>query len=411
PDVKFHDGSLVTPQDVKFSLDRVRSKDSNWSWIFSSISSIEATGENQITINLSQPYAPLLSSLALFSASILPEKAVTEKGEEFGNHPIGSGPFMFDEWKRGQSIVLKKNVDYWQKGKPYLDGVEFVQVPEDTTRILKLQSGEVDIASPIPFSSLDQLKADSRLSVSVDPLSRVDMININTTKEPFNDKKIRQAMNYVIDKELIIQSVLSGNGQPSASFLPPMMHFNDQLEGYKRDLEKAKQLMNESSKPNGFKTTLKIGSGDQIALQVAVIAKDQLAEIGIDVEIVQLDNGVKSDQVSKMDYDLAMMLLVSDIIDPDELTTFGVVSTGGINSYYTGYTNEQVNELALKAQGEIDEQKRKEMYFDIQKLVSEDAPFIFLYFTPSTSSKQTYVNGFEVLTTGSYRLEDVWLDK
>lgn len=409
--VKFHNGAPVTAQDVKFSLDRVMSDESNWSWLFGLVESVEITGDHEITMNLEKPYAPLLSSLALFGASIVPEAVVKENGADYlTTNPVGSGPFSLEDWKRGQKIVLKKNPEYWQEGKPYLDGVEIMPVPEDNTRLLKLQAGEIDIAGRIPFNSIQQLEENPAIDMHVDPIAQVDMININTTREPFNDLKIRQAMNYAVDNQLIIDSVLFGHGSPSGSFLPPMKHFNSNLL-YEKDLEKAKQLIEESSKPNGFKTTLKVGAGDQIAQQIAVIVKEQLAQIDIEVEIIQLDEGIKREQIANMDYDLSKQLLVSDVIDPDELTIFGVVSTGGINSYYTGYENKGVNELARNAQLEQDEEKRKDMYYEIQKTVHNEAPFIFLYYPPSTSATQNYVEGFKVLTTGSYRLEDVWLNK
>ncbi|MED4584357.1 ABC transporter substrate-binding protein [Brevibacillus choshinensis] len=411
-DVKFHDGSVMTPADVKFSLDRARAEGSNWSWIYTGIESVEVSGENQVTIKTKTPYAPLLSSLALFSSSIVSEKVVKEKGKDFlSDKEMGTGPFRLANWQRGQKVELEKNPDYWQTGKPYLDGVELVQVPEDTTRLFQLRAGDIDIASNVPFNTMEELKADPALTVMAPQVSRVDVININHTHEPFGDGKIRQAINYAVDKELIIKTVLMGNGEPATSYLPKMKFFNDQLEGYKFNLEKAKQLMAESSKPQGFKTKLLISSGDETDRQIAVIVKDQLAALGIDVEIQMMEPGAAYEAVNSMNYDLATTYFSTDIIDPDELTSFEVVSTGGTDAYHTGYKNPKVDELAEKARAELDEAKRKEMYMEIQKLVSEDATFLFLYYKPASYAVQNYVKGFNVLSTGNYRLEDVWLNK
>ncbi|QRG66693.1 ABC transporter substrate-binding protein [Brevibacillus choshinensis] len=411
-DVKFHDGSIMTPADVKFSLDRARGEGSNWSWIYTGIESVEVSGENQVTIKTKTPYAPLLSSLALFSSSIVSEKAVKEKGKEFlSDKENGTGPFRLANWQRGQRVELEKNPDYWQAGKPYLDGVELVQVPEDTTRLFQLRAGDIDIASNVPFNTMEELKADPALTVMTPQVSRVDVININHTHEPFNDVKIRQAINYAVDKEMMIKTVLMGNGEPATSYLPKMKFFNDQLEGYKYNLEKAKQLMAESSKPQGFKTKLLISSGDETDRQIAVIVKDQLAALGIEVEIQMMEPGAAYEAVNTMNYDLATTYFSTDIIDPDELTSFEVVSTGGTDAYHTGYKNPKVDELADKARAELDEEKRKEMYMEIQKLVSEDATFLFLYYKPASYAVQNYVKGFNVLSTGNYRLEEVWLNK
>lgn len=411
-DVKFHDGSVMTSADVKFSLDRARGEGSSWSWIYTGIESVEVSGDNQVTIKTKTPYAPLLSSLALFSSSIVSEKAVKDQGKDFlSDKEFGTGPFKLANWQRGQKVELAKNADYWQAGKPYLDGVELVQVPEDTTRLFQLRAGDIDIASNVPFNAMAELQADSALTVMTPQVSRVDVININHTHEPFNDVKIRQAINYAVDKDLIIKTVLMGNGEMATSYLPKMKYFNDQLEGYKYDLEKAKKLMAESSKPQGFKTRLLIASGDETDRQIAVIVKDQLAALGIDVEIQMMESGAAYEAVNQMNYDLATTYFSTDIIDPDELTSFEVVSTGGTDAYHTGYKNPKVDELAEKARAELDETKRKEMYLEIQKLVSEDATFLFLYYKPATYAVQNYVKGFHVLSTGNYRLEEVWLNK
>lgn len=411
-DVKFHDGSVMTAADVKFSLDRARGEGSSWSWIYTGIESVEVSGDNQVTIKTKTPYAPLLSSLALFSSSIVSEKAVKDQDKDFlSDKEFGTGPFKLANWKRGQKVELAKNADYWQAGKPYLDGVELVQVPEDTTRLFQLRAGDIDIASNVPFNAMAELQADPALTVMTPQVSRVDVININHTHEPFNDVKIRQAINYAVDKDLIIKTVLMGNGEMATSYLPKMKYFNDQLEGYKYDLEKAKKLMAESSKPQGFKTKLLIASGDETDRQIAVIVKDQLAALGIDVEIQMMESGAAYEAVNQMNYDLATTYFSTDIIDPDELTSFEVVSTGGTDAYHTGYKNPKVDELAEKARAELDEAKRKEMYLEIQKLVSEDATFLFLYYKPATYAVQNYVKGFHVLSTGNYRLEEVWLNK
>ncbi|WP_055747689.1 ABC transporter substrate-binding protein [Brevibacillus choshinensis] len=411
-DVKFHNGMPVTAEDVKFSLDRARSKDSNWNWLYTTITSVDITGENQVTIKTNEPYAPMLSNLALFAAAIVPEKVVKEKGNDYlANNPIGSGPFVFEQWQRGQKMSFKKNPDYWQKGKPYLDGVEFVQEAEDTTRLLKLSADEIDVASDVPYSSIATLKASPNVNVQQDPLAGINLIHINNTIEPFNDPKIRQAMNYAVDRNAIIQTVLMGNGKSATSYLPRVLYYDDKLPSYEYNLEKAKQLMAESSKPNGFKTTLTINSGNEIYRQLAVILKQELMAIGIDIEIAQLEPGTKEENLNAMKYEIAAGYVTSDVIDPDELTTYEVVSDSGTKSFFTGYKNPKVDELAVKARGELDEGKRKEMYAEIQKIVKDDAPFIFLFEQPSSYATSKNVKGFKVMTTGNYRLEDVWLNK
>jgi peptide/nickel transport system substrate-binding protein len=411
-DAVFHDGSPVTAQDVKFSLDRARSPECNWNWMYTDITSVDITGDNQITILSKVPYAPILSNLALFSASIVPEKVVKEKGKDYlANNPVGSGPFIFEQWQRGQKMTFKKNPNYWKKGQPYLDGVEFVQEPEDTTRQLKLRAGEIDVASDIPYSSIATLKNEQDINVQLFPLAGINLIHINTTKEPYGDVKIRQAMNYAVDRNSIIQTILLGNGKPAVSYLPRVLYFDDKLPSYEFNVDKAKQLMKESTKPQGFKTKLTINSGNDVYRQLAIILKQELAVIGIEVEIEQLEPGTKEENLNAMNYEIAAGYVTSDVIDPDELTTYEVASEGGTKSFFTGYKNPQVDELVVKARGELDEAKRKDLYSQIQKIVQQDAPFIFLFEQPSSYATRSNVQGFTVMSTGNYRLEDVWLNK
>lgn len=410
--VKFHDGSPMTAVDVKFSIDRARSPDGNWNWLYTSIESVEVTGEYQVTIKTSEPYVPMLANLALFSAAIVPEKYVKEKGpEHLANNPIGTGPFIFDSWERNSKVILKKNPDYWVEGKPYLDGVEMYNVIEDATRMLKLRAGELDLVEGVPYSEIASVKADSSLNMHVDQLAGLRLLRINTTKEPLNDVKIRQAINYAVDRDAIIQAALHGYGTKLASYLPRIMYYDNNLEPYNYDLEKAKQLMAESSRPEGFKTTISISAGDTYDVQTAALMKESLMKIGIDAEILQLDGGVKGDRAANMEHDLDAIYVTSDVIDPDELTLYEVIPEGGTDSLRSGFNNERVKELSNQARGEMDETKRAALYAEIQKIVKDEAPFIILYEFPNTYGSRSYVKDFKAMVTGNFRLENVWFDK
>lgn len=404
--VKFHNGDPVTPEDVIYSINRVKNDErSAWAEMYTDIASIEAKDARTVVITTGKPFVPMLANLSMFAASIVPKK-LGESGHDFNAKPIGSGPFVFDHWTQGQEIVLKKNPDYWQKGLPYLDEVKFVTVPEDNTRNLKVQAGEVDIAADIPFSSIAELKSNPNLEVRVDDLMRVDFIHMNNTKKPFDDVKIRQAINYAIDKEAIIKSVLFGYGRPANTFLPPMLGHDDSLPGYPYDLAKAKELMAQSSQPNGFKVSLMVASGDTLGNQVAVIVKEQLAQIGVDVTIDQLEAGVKRQAWKDLTYEMSYQLMTSDVIDPDELTMFGGVHASN-QTFRTGYQNPEVDAKAFAAQGEVDGAKRLQLYKDIQKILLEDAPYVYLYYVPVAHAVGKQVQGFAPLLTGNYRLEEV----
>jgi peptide/nickel transport system substrate-binding protein len=407
--VKFHNGDPVTVDDVIYSLNRVKSdKKSGWADMYADIETIQAKDAATLVITTKRPYVPMLANLSMFAASIVPKK-LGESGYDFNAKPVGSGPFVFDHWSKGTEIVLKKNPDYWQKGLPYLDEVRFLLVAEDNTRNLKLQAGEVDIAADVPFSSIAELKSNPDVTVKAEPLMRVDFITMNTTRKPFDDVKIRQAVNYAVDKDALIQAVLFGNGKPANTFLPPMLYHDDAAPGYKNDVAKAKELITQSSQPNGFKTTLNIASGDSLQNQVAIIVKEQLAKIGIDVTIQQLESGVKRKAFRDLNYDLSYQLMTSDVIDPDELTMFGGASA--TKTFWTGYNNPKVDQLAKDGQAETDPAKRAQIYKEIQKILSDDAPYIYLYYVPAANVTSKRVQNFTPLLTGNYRLEEVQLSK
>lgn len=409
---KFSDGSPVTAEDAAFSLDRVRGEESNWSSQFVVIDSVTASDPSTLVVTLKEPSAVFLARLALFSASIVPEAAVTSQGKAFGDKPIGSGPFMVSDWQRGVKLDLAKNPNYWEAGKPYLDSVTFLLAPEANSRALQLQSGEVDIARPIAFNALEQLEADPALVVQTNPQLRSDVILLNTTKPPFGDPLVRQALNYAVDKEAILKAVYFGNGTVSNTYLPQMPGWWDEsIPPYEYDVAKAKQLLAQSKYPDGFETELMLTSSDLSAQPVGLIIKQNLAAIGVKVKLLTLESASEWSRITDGDFEMDKEWATSDILDPDQMTTFMVVFHERAKSYWTRYYNPQVEEWAFAAQTEMDDAKRHELYSQIQAQVTKDAPFIFLYYLPDTSAFQSYVKGYEVLPTGNYRLQDVWLDK
>ena len=159
--LKFSDGSPLTAQDVKFSLERLRDqKDSVMGSMYKVAQKIDAPDDQTVVITLSEPSAPFLSTLAMFAASVVPQKVVTAKAADFGNSPVGAGAFKLKEWKRGDRVILERNANYWQNDRVKLDGVEWLYIANDNTRVLKLQAGEVDAILFVPFNQIDSLGKD-----------------------------------------------------------------------------------------------------------------------------------------------------------------------------------------------------------------------------------------------------------
>ena len=200
PDTKFADGSAITPDDVKWSLDRARNPDNGiWSFTLESVDSVETLGDNQVVLELKRPDPTLSAALAMFNSAVMPQKLFEampgatdeEKAKAFAEKPVGSGPFVLKEWERGNYMLIERNPYYWAKDAdgvqlPYLDAVRFEIIPGDATRILKLQGSEIDGAEFIPLSRVAELKADPNINMELFPSTKVNSILMNN-RETFLD--------------------------------------------------------------------------------------------------------------------------------------------------------------------------------------------------------------------------------
>jgi peptide/nickel transport system substrate-binding protein len=198
-EAKLPDGTPLTASDVVFSLERTIASPVS-GYLFSAFDSVTADDDRTVTITLSQPWAPMLADLSHYSSSITPQAPVEADPDAFFNAPYGSGPFSVVEWAKGDRILLQKNPNYWDAPKPYLDELEFRIIPDDNTRVIQLEAGEVDIATDLPYNQIETLRQTPGIEVLTDPLSRVDYIALNHLREPFGDVNVRKAVNYAVKR-------------------------------------------------------------------------------------------------------------------------------------------------------------------------------------------------------------------
>ena len=429
--VKFSDGSAMTADDVIWSLDRARNPDNGiWNSFLVSIDSVTAPDPQTIQIKLKYGDPTILSALSVFNSAIMP-KAVfeatagatdKEKAEEFGKKPIGTGPFMLASWDRGASMKLVKNPNYWDKGTdgaalPYLDGLTFEIIPDDATRILKLQSGDIDGAEFIPFARVAELKADSSINMELFPSTKVNDIIINVRpeiegrKNPLSDEKVRQAMNYAVNKEAIIQVVTYGVGIPMTSFMAsttPMHTGTAPL--YQYDLEKAKQLLSESAWKDGFKTSIRTLAGNQDELGTATALQQMWAAIGVELEIKQVDNASRTEQYRAGTFDMRAGAWTNDISDPSQISFYFAYSPT-IDALHSGWKNDEVDMTFEASQKEMDTTKRAGQFARIQELFNATGPTIPLYETPYPVALGSKVNGFYQIPLGNNVFRETWIAK
>jgi len=405
----FSDGSPVKASDVKFSINRMATAEgSPWASMFPKMQ-IETPDDNTVVFKLAQPWGPFLEDISVHGTCVLPEVYFKQVGDKaFGDKPMGSGPFQLVEWAKGDRIVMRRNPHFWDPSRPYLDEVQLLVLADDNIRMLKVQTGEIDIASDVPYNQIDKLSAMPNLSVQLNPYYRIDWVQFNEKVDKFQDAKVRQAINWAVDKQGIIQSILFGHGEVPTTFLPKMRDADTQTAPYGYDVAKAKVLMTESKFPDGFKAKLTVVSGDTIGQQVAIIVKSQLAAIGIDIEILQLENATQYGQLATGEYEMAEGYMTSDIIDPSELTAYAGAGDEGTSAVWTFYNNPDVNKLATQALSETDPAKRTQVYLKMQQQIHEDAPYLWLYWSPARTAVAKNVHGFSVLPTGNYWLENAW---
>ena len=410
--VKFSDGKPLTAADVKFSIDEdTKTGGDGWGFINAAIDKVTAVDDSTVEVKLKYPWAPLLADLSLFSNAIIPENYGGKTSEEFYKAPVGTGPFTWGEWKQGQSVKVVKNPDYWGD-KPHLDSVTWTVVPDANTRKLQLQGGQIDIDEFPDWSSFKALKSTSGIKATAFPSTRIDYVAFNEARKPFEDVHVRRAIAYALDREAMVKSVLYGNGQAADSLLSPGTPFYAKNpDAPKLDLDKAKQELAQSSQPKGFSTSILINAGDPNQGSDAQIMQSQLAELGIKLEIKQLDATATRAARNAGDFDMIISGWTMDIPDPDEWTSFAVDPEGGSHSAYTNYNNPEVIALNKKAQAETDDSKRADLYEELQKKVADDAFAAYLYYSPYAYAMTDKVKGFEVTPLGNYHLEDVYKTK
>jgi peptide/nickel transport system substrate-binding protein len=412
--VKFSDGTPMTAKDVKFSIDEdTKTASTGWGYINSAIDQVAVVNDSTVQIKLKYAWAPILADLALFSNAIIPDNYGGKTAAEFYTAPVGTGPFKWDTWQKGQYLKLTKNTNYWQAGKPYLNSVTWTVVPDANTRKLQLQGGQIDIDQQPDWSSFSSLKSTPGLTTYAFPSTQMDYMEFNEKVKPFDDIHVRQAISYAIDRTALVKAVLYGNGSPANSSLAPGVPFYDKnAAGYTYDLKKAKAELAKSSVPNGFTTTLLIKSGDANQGAVSQIVQSELAKIGITLNIQQLDPTSNKKARIASNFDMASATWTMDIPDPDEWMSYALDSgnTGSL-AHAMGYNDPAIVALNKQAQAEVDPAKRAADYSKLQKMQNDDASIVTLYYSPYAYASTDKVQGFNVTPLGNSNFLDVYKTK
>ncbi len=444
PGVRFHKESLGEPTlnggrevvaaDWKYSFERLVKINSPRAYFIDMVKGyqefvdgetedwegITVIDDHTIQFELSYPFAPFVSVLAYNSFMVVPKEDAEHWGKDFNFHPVGTGPFIMQEWLHDQKAVYKKNPDYWRKDDagrdlPYLDGVEIVVIPDNTVAYEEFKKGNIDCFPDFPDEYYLTAKKEFGPLLQERPWMGTYYYGFNCLKEPFKDNpKLRQALNYAVDREMINDLVIEGRYFPGKGVLPPgMFGYNENLYGYSFNPEKAKALMAEAGFPDGFTAQLNVNNNPRHKA-VAEAIQAQLMDLGITLEIQVLDWGVHLDIAERAETEMFRMGWVVDYADPDNFLYVLLHSDNwGSKGNYSHYKNPEVDRLLAEARIETETAKRLELYQKAEELIVEDAPWVFLFHYTTSLLAQDWIKNIHLPAMGDYTtpLYNVWKTK
>jgi len=401
--IKFHDGSPCTAEDVKFTFERLLDPKTAapYRMYYESIESIQAVDPTTVKFKMKKVDSNFLFNMARGDAVIVSKQSV----ERLKSAPVGTGPFKFVDWKRGDSVIMAKNPDYYVKGLPYLDKVTFKFIPDPSAQLAALRAGDVDVISyDLAPENAPALEKDGRFKVLKGHTTTDVIMAMNHSRKPFNDLKVRQAITLAIDRKAVIQGAVAGYGTAIGSHMDPTNPYYADLSGlYPYNPEKAKQLLAEAGYPTGFGAVLKLPEPYAYARRSGEIIADQLSKVGIKLIIEVIPMGQWVDRVFKnADYDLTVM----GHAEPFDIEIYGRAN------YYFRYSNPKFQELLKKAEAEMNEQARKKLYEQAQRILADDFVNVYLFIYPALPAmKKEVMNWWKDYPTIVVDATEVYLQK
>ena len=410
--LKFSNGEPVTPADVVFSLER-HIEVVGPAPLNASITSIEATGDRDVTITLAEPYTPFLSELAGFSNGVFPAEFGGVAEEEFFKNPVGTGPFVVSEWDPTGDLTFVKNEHYWQDGKPFIDELVYKFVADDTQLRQQLAAGQLDAIENVPAANAAEIDNAENTVLTRAPGWMTDQVFFNTQREELADPHVRRAIAHAIDREGIVTATTFGTAEVANVLLPSNVEYSANSEGFDLpfDMTEAESELAKSAYPDGFEIALMVPSGNTQRAQIAEIMQESLGKIGITVTIDSPDIATFRERFKAYDYDIMINQGQLDSPDPNGFITFQADPEGFSKSFWTHFTNDRVTELMHEGQTTPEGDAREAIYFEIQEILAQEAPYVPLFFPANLKATTVNVHGFTVLPNGSVRMQDAWLSE
>jgi peptide/nickel transport system substrate-binding protein len=419
----FHDGTPLNAAAVKFSIERQINENHPAyklgkypfaNYFFGNVKAVEALSDDRVAFLLKEPRASFLAVLTAGAASIVSPTAVMKYGPDYPTKPVGTGPFKFVSWDRGQRVVLEKNPTYW-KHPVKLERVVFRPIVEDQARLTELLTGQLDLIVGVPSDYVSQLEGNAKIALLKQTGVHVWYLGINNQKKPFDDRRVRQALNYAVDKQAIVRDVLKGTGTPSAGPVQPNTWGAEPgLKAYPHDPARAKKLLAEAGYPNGFTTTLWVpesGSGMQAPVAMSTVIQSNLKAVGVTVNMQTMEWGAYLAKLRSKEQELFALSWMAGMEDPDmvmyPLLHSSQWTPNGPNRAL--YKNDKFDELLTQARHTTDQAKRASLYKQAQKILIDDAPWIFVDHEIQIAAFAKRVQGFKLHPSFDLRVETISL--
>jgi len=410
-DVVFHNGEPFNADAVVFNWERVVASDFEYAYHWQEPTAVETVDEYTVRVTLEEPNALFLATVA-DNWAMIPPGYFEEVGQEgFNAHPMGTGPFKFVEWAKGDHITMEANMDYW-RGMPKIATVIFRPIPESATRVAAIQTGEVDIVTRLSSEEAQSLMGVEDVKIIKYPVARIYYIAFNNLTtgldQPTMDAKVRQAMNYAVDVDIIIEALFDGFAEPAAGYVASGELGYGAVEPFGYDPDKAMELLAEAGYPDGFAMDMACPSGAYTHFEeVCEAVAGFLGEVGIDITLEVMESGQY--------WDLEANKELPPLFGDSWSATGGEAyrrltgALGGMDASYSAWYDEEISALLQEIQATPDQDERAALYGELQVYMQEDPPFIYLYQPVAFEAINTRVQGYNPFPAETYDLYETWV--
>jgi peptide/nickel transport system substrate-binding protein/oligopeptide transport system substrate-binding protein len=409
--VKFSNGREVKADDFRYSFERIldpKNKSPN-TWVFDKIegakdfmdgkkdriSGIKVLDDYTLELILEKPFSPFLNLLTMTAAYVVPNEEVEKWGVDFSSHPVGTGPFILKNWLPNRELQFDARKDYFDE-LPKIDGIIYKIIPEDLTTITEFELGNLDVIG-IPASAYSRFKKDKKWAEFISSIKGINTyyLGLNCSKKPFDNKKLRQAMNYAIDRKKILRTFFEERGRLSSGPVPEILRKWDAPESYGYNPQKARELIKAAGYPNGLEVNFYITADNEV-VDIAEILQSYLKEVGVNANIRQLEWSAYKEAINKGETDMFWIGWFADYSDPENFL-FPLFHSANLGppGNRARYKNPEVDLLIEKGQHACTERERDMYYEKAERIIVDDAPWVFFWHRTDYTLRQPWVKNYQ----------------